>query len=237
MLDRLVTPRPPGKLSNFSKIRTVSYTRCSTQGQEEKNSNRVQQALIDAFCERQHIEHIATYPDVGSGDSAKRDPLWRALQRAQDEGCSITVTTLDRLTRSPTLIERIYSYGVPIILTSTSRPLTKSEALKLAKKAGDELVLLREAAKSNPSRGAGDLEKGRAGSIVVRGSEAERHGDDVLERVARIFVGRDPKSWGEVARELELHGVATPTGKLGWTAWSAQRMFLNAAEFARKRST
>ena len=201
-------------------MNAIAYTRVSTKEQGKSSLGLdAQMNTIVSFCSKENMPLVSMFQDVDSGGKDDRDGLNEAIQYAQENGATIIVAKLDRLSRDVHFISGLMKHNVPFIVAELGKDVPTfmlhvyasfaqleremigkrtKEALAQAKKRGVRLGTsikkVRESARqANIERGTSSYER-----IITHVKKAMEEGSHSLN---------------EIARWLNEHGVKTPRGK------------------------
>lgn len=96
-----------GKQSMALVKNAVIYLRASTNEKLQANSLDVQRAIVTSFAERTGYTVINEFVEYASGTDDERPEFNKALQMAQDLGCTVICWRVDRLSRSLSVFSKI----------------------------------------------------------------------------------------------------------------------------------
>jgi DNA invertase Pin-like site-specific DNA recombinase len=212
--------------------KAISYIRVSSSRQGKSGLGlEAQMNAIYSFCKTEGFEVIGNFQDVDSGGKNDRQGLEDALVIAKEEGATIIVHKLDRLSRDVHYISGLMKHGVPFIgaelgkdvpsfmlhvyasfaeLERTMIRKRTKDALAVAKargvKLGTSIPKVREVCReSRIAKGNESYE-----SIVPHIKEAQHEGFTSTRKIASF---------------LNDKGIMTPRGKT-WRHTSVSRVLI-----------
>jgi DNA invertase Pin-like site-specific DNA recombinase len=105
-------------------MKVISYIRVSSTRQGKSGLGmEAQMSAIYSFCGNEGMEIIGNFQDVDSGAKDNRRGLENALQVAKEEGATIVVAKLDRLSRDVHYISGLMKHGVPFIVAELGKDI------------------------------------------------------------------------------------------------------------------
>ena len=124
------------------------YVRVSTTEQmDDGNSLLAQRRSLEKYAQSQKRELVQLHPDSHSDALPydKRSRLKAAVRKAEELGCSILVSSPDRLSRNLDVLQRLDLRKTPIWVVDRGR-LTRSDLEREIAKAAGDLDQRRQAA-------------------------------------------------------------------------------------------
>jgi len=105
-------------------MKVISYIRVSSTRQGKSGLGmEAQMNAIYSFCKNEGMEIIGNFQDVDSGAKDNRQGLEDALQVAKEEGATIVVAKLDRLSRDVHYISGLMKHHVPFIVAELGKDI------------------------------------------------------------------------------------------------------------------
>lgn len=233
--------------------RIVAYTRVSTAGQQASGLGLGdQRRRIEEHAQRAGLEVVEWFQDVESGGSITRPGLAAALDLCELTGATLTVATLDRLTRDPVFLEHVKGrceaggFSFTCLDMPDASPLVLGIMAQLARHERERIGQRTKAALAekraqgfelgNPQGIAaipeGKRQEGRAAGAAANRERADAWAAKRAQMVQRMRDGG--ASHREIAEELTRRGIRTPRGGQDWGPGQVGRLLrrLELAEAA-----
>ncbi len=203
--------------------KAISYIRVSSKKQGKSGLGlEAQIKSIYSFCEKEGFEIIGNFQDVESGSNDDRSGLHNALMIAKEEGATIIVAKLDRLSRDVHFISGLMKEGVPFIVAELGKDVPSFMLHIYASFAELERSMIRKRVKASlavaKSRGVKlgtDIPKVKA---ACEKATRER-GAATLQRLAPHIKAAQEEgqhSLREISNYLNHNGILTARNKT-WT--------------------
>ena len=201
----------------------VTYLRVSTSQQGKSGLGlEAQREALAKFAEAEGFNIVAEYCEVETGKGVDaldgRPQLAAALAQARKLRCPITVAKLDRLSRDVHFISGLMAHRVEFLVVELGADvdpfvlhlfaaLAEKERAMISKRTRDALA----AAKARGVKlGGPKLEEARGLAIASNIANADQHAGNVIPLIRDLQ--RTGASLNEIARVLNLRGIATPRG-------------------------
>jgi site-specific DNA recombinase len=237
-------------MKKFDGVRPAFYARVSSEQQVRKETIDSQ---LQALRQRITADGLALDESLGFADEGVSGSVLvrPALERLRDQAAAGAIDRLyvlcpDRLARSyahqALLVDEFARAGVELVFLDHAHDPTPEGNLLLQVQG---VIAEYERAKIQERNRRGMLHAARSGSVSVFGQAPFGYryvdrkagggtarfeiADDQAEVVRRIFmwVAVDGFSLAEVARRLEIQGVATPSGRARWLVSTLASMLAN----------
>jgi len=211
----------------------VAYIRVSTQQQGRSGLGlEAQREQLARFAQAEGMEIVAEYVEVESGkghDALDRRPqLDRALAAAREQGCSIVVSKLDRLSRDVHFISGLMAYRVPFIVAELGADVDPFILHLFAALAEKERALISKRTKEGLA--VAKLRGTKSGRPLGNPEQAAKNKTAARDRAGLLlslfpqyFAPNSSYSASEAARSLNRLNMPTPMG-LGWSAQTVIRV-------------
>lgn len=99
-------------------IQYVTYLRVSTQRQGAQGLGiAAQRRMCDNFIKQNCGKHVQEFMDVESGTHRDRKGLWQAIDYCKENGCSLVIAKLDRMSRDVEFTFKVINTGIDIHFT------------------------------------------------------------------------------------------------------------------------
>lgn len=218
----------------------VSYLRVSTARQGVSGLGlEAQRAAVQAHLNGGDWKIVAELLEVESGKRSDRPQLLKALKLCRLHGAVLLIAKLDRLSRNVAFLSNLMESGVQftaadmpeadkthlqmmmVFAEHEARAISArtKAALQAAKARGTALGGRRVSAERFAEIGV----EGRAASAEVRADKARVRAQDRLEAIEDIQAG-GATSLRQIAAELNVRGVPTPSQTGSWSAAQVSRV-------------
>lgn len=201
-------------------MKAVAYTRVSTKEQGKSSLGLdAQMNTIVSFCSKESMPLVSMFQDVDSGGKDDREGLNQAIQYARENGATIVVAKLDRLSRDVHFISGLMKHGVPFIVAELGKDVPTFMLHVYASFAQLEREMIgkrtKEALAQAKARGV------KLGTNIPKVQESARkanlqRGTTSFERIVphvQRAMDEGCTSLNEIANWLNANGITTPRGK------------------------
>ncbi len=227
------------------KGKYAAYLRVSTQQQGRSGLGlEAQRKAVADYLGSNGRDLIAEFVETESGKRNGRPELGRALGFCRQEGATLVVAKLDRLTRNTRFLLTVVEQDVPCVFCDLPQipagPMGKFFLTLMAAVAELEAGMISErtktalaAAKARGVKlGSPTPEKGSAAGVAARKAKAEQHVQGVLPVITEIQES-GVASLAGIARALAARGIPTARGSSGWHANSVRRILERSGRLQR----
>lgn len=212
-------------------MKAITYSRTSTKTQ--KISHDAQQSKIEAFCQVEGMEIVASYSDTASGTDNERKGLKRAIAHAKKINAPIVILRIDRLSRRLSFFAALLEDPtVRFIFAETGMNADPFTLNIMACVAQQERALIsirtKEALARLKEQGVklGNLESLKVARANAAKTNREK-GQATKDRYAAILKtiqGEGTTSINGIAKRLTALGIKTPKGKTTWSRRTVRRL-------------
>ena len=197
-------------------MKAIAYTRVSTKEQGKSSLGLdAQLNSIFSFCEQEKMTLVSHFQDVDSGGKDDREGLNKALQYAKENGATIIVAKLDRLSREVHFISGLMKHGVPFIVAELGKNVPTFMLHIYASFAQLEREMIgkrtKEALVQAKKRG---VKLGTHNKKVLQGVKAQR--EKSFARIIPHILEAQSSGYNSnraIAEYLNEKGILTPRGK------------------------
>jgi DNA invertase Pin-like site-specific DNA recombinase len=201
-------------------VRFVAYVRVSTARQGSSGLGlEAQRHAIAAFAAGRHATVIASFTEVGSGKTANRPELARALHLARVTGATLVIAKLDRLSRNAAFLLTLRDSGVRFAAVDMPEAndltvgimalVAQAEREAISRRTKDALAVARARGVrlGNPNGAASLRRAGKGGAALCAAvaGNADRHAADLAAVVADIHAAGH-RTLRAIAAELTQRG-------------------------------
>jgi len=211
-------------------MRYIAYYRVSTVGQGQSGLGLdAQREAVRPY----RADIVAEYVEVESGKLDNRPELVRALEHCKREGAAILIAKLDRLSRDTAFLFTLRKSGVDIVAADMPHAgmlefgvraiFAQHEREQISARTKSAL----QAAKANgkhlgcPTPGIG---------ASVSAARKKQRADDYAQSIKTDLLAMVSRcaSYQDLADELTLSGIKTPSGQHRWSKSSAHAVLKRA---------
>lgn len=216
----------------------IIYLRVSTAKQGASGLGlEAQKASVEKWIQQHPGEVVATYTEVESGKRDNRAELQKAIQQTRNDGATLLIAKLDRLSRSASFIFSLRDSGINFIAVD----LPELNALSLSLFAGlaqweRETISARtkQALQAKKERGVklgkpenlqNNKAKAEANSAQTRREQALNNQNNAIARRRIKELREMGRTWAEIVKELTESKYLTSSGSDKWSITQVQRLF------------
>ena len=215
----------------MKKLKFIAYLRKSTKNkqQQAKHSFDTQHRIIKSFVDQIGGELIEVYEESHSGMNPNRPVLTKALLTCEEQGATLIVATLCRLSRSINQVNDLFhsstkivvcEYGLEVSMETIllMSCLNQLEVEKMSRRIKKGIATAKAKGVRFGYGGAPYIHKARE-AAYAKAQEERRQIYPVIHGLRISGLG-----WKEIANHMNLLGLRTPRGKR-WTRFNTSYIY------------